>query len=57
MDILWAAKATAFLGGIFDPKKAGAIERFIVRLVMKQKGYICSIDKAKIEQFVTNLKR
>ena len=51
-DILRAAKATAFLGGVFDPEKAGMLERFIVRIVVKQTQYADRIDDEKINGFV-----
>ena len=51
-DILSAAKATAFLGGIFDPKKAGFMERFVMKAVAKCSGYMDKIDNDKIERFV-----
>jgi len=50
-DVLQAAKASSFLGGIFDPKKAGFLERLIMKAV-KQSGYTDTIDNSKIEQFV-----
>jgi menaquinone-dependent protoporphyrinogen oxidase len=55
-DILQKAKAASFLGGIFDPKKAGAIERFIIKIVTKKTGYIDTINDEKIEQFVSMMK-
>ena len=54
-DILSAAKATAFLGGIFDPKRAGLMERFIIKVVAKLPGYMDKIDDGKIERFVGSL--
>jgi menaquinone-dependent protoporphyrinogen oxidase len=51
-DILKMAKAASFLGGIFDPKKAGLIERLIIKAVTKQSGYLNNIIDGKIEQFV-----
>ena len=50
-DILQTAKTTSFLGGIFDPQKAGAIERFIIKIVTKQSGYLNTISKEKIKMF------
>ena len=50
-DILQSAKAASFMGGIFDPKKAGAMGRFIVKVAAKQSEYIDSIDNKKIKQF------
>ena len=51
-DILQKAKATGFLGGIFDPQKAGVLERLIMKVVVKKSTYTCTIDNEKIEQFV-----
>jgi len=55
-DILQAAKATTFPGGVFDPKKAGAMERLVMRAVSKQSGYIDSIDDNKIARFAQEMK-
>ncbi|MDR0490077.1 MAG: flavodoxin domain-containing protein [Oscillospiraceae bacterium] len=52
MDVLQAARAARFLGGIFDPQKAGAMERFIMKAVSKQSGYRNTISDDSIEQFV-----
>ena len=54
-DILTAAKETAFLGGIFDPKKAGFMERFVIKAVAKLPGYTNMIDNAKIDKFVEEM--
>ena len=50
-EILQSAKAAGFLGGIFDPKKAGAFERFIVKLIIKHPDYINVIDEDRIIKF------
>lgn len=50
-DILQAARAAVFMGGIFDPAKTGAIGRFIMKAVTKQSGYTDTIDDVKIAQF------
>ena len=55
-DILTAAKATSFLGGIFDPKKAGFMERFIIKVVAKLPGYTDRIDNTKIERFAETMR-
>ncbi|MCL2019623.1 MAG: flavodoxin domain-containing protein [Oscillospiraceae bacterium] len=55
-DILAAAKATSFLGGIFDPKKAGFMERLIMKIVAKQSVYNDKIDNVQIERFVEEMK-
>ena len=55
-DILQAAKAAYFLGGIFDPGKTGVMERIIMKAVGKQTAYVNNIDDGKIEQFVEALR-
>ena len=55
-ELLQAAKVKAALGGVFDPKKANAIERLIVKAVMKQAGYLERIDDNAISQFVSDLR-
>jgi len=52
-DLLQEAKAACFMGGIFDPKKAGVIERFIMKIVTKGSGYIDIIRDEKIRAFAT----
>jgi len=54
-ELLQAARAKRFLGGIFDPKKAGALERFVMKIAAKQSGYTNSIDDGAIKQFVEDL--
>ena len=53
--VLQAAKAKANLGGIFDPGKAGAAERFIIKMVMKQAEYTDTISDEQITRFVGDL--
>ena len=55
-QLLQAAYAKAFLGGIFDPKKVGAMERFIIKAAMKQTDYIDSIDNEKTIKFAQTMK-
>ena len=50
-ELLKSAKAMSFLGGIFDPKKAGVLERFVMKVVAKQSEYIDTIDDGKITEF------
>jgi len=50
-DILASAKSAAFLGGIFDPKKAGAAGRLIMKAAAGQSGYADTIDDGKIKGF------
>jgi menaquinone-dependent protoporphyrinogen oxidase len=54
-NTLQATKAKAFLGGVFDPKKAGFFERIIMWVVTKQSGHLDRIDDKAIEQFVKDL--
>ena len=56
-ELLKAAKATSFMGGIFDPKKAGAMERFIMKVLAKMSGYTNTIDDGKIAQFAEVLQQ
>jgi menaquinone-dependent protoporphyrinogen oxidase len=55
-DILQKAKAISFLGGIFDPKKAGIFERLIFKVVTKQNVYTNTINDSKIEQFAESMR-
>jgi menaquinone-dependent protoporphyrinogen oxidase len=54
--ILQKAKAVDFFGGIFDPKKAGAFDRFVIRIVTKKSGYVDTMDDSKIERFAEAMK-
>lgn len=54
-DVLKEAKTAMFLGGIFDPKKAGVMARFIMKVVAKKAEYEDSIDNDKIDQFVKSM--
>ena len=54
-ELLQSAKTASFLGGIFDPDKAGFIERLIMRIVTKKSGYISTINDEKIGDFVKAL--
>ena len=54
-EVLRAAKAKVFFGGIFDPQKAGAIERMMVKFVKKNINYINNIDDDEISRFVEAL--
>lgn len=55
-ELLQAATATAFLGGIYDPKKAGVFERLIMKTVAKQTKYTDTVDDAKIQKFAEGLR-
>jgi len=54
-SILQNAKATSFFGGIFDPQKAGFMERLIMKAASKQSKYIDTIDDGRIEEFIVAL--
>ena len=51
-EIIQAAKAMSFLGGIFDPGKVGLMGRLIMKAATKHDKYTDTIDNGKIEQFV-----
>ena len=55
-EILKNAKAAGFFGGIFDPKKAGLVERLVMKVVAKKSAYENTIDDSRIEQFVKTMK-
>ena len=54
-DILQSAKASRFLGGIFDPKKAGRMERMVIKIVTKKSEYTNTIDEEKIRTFAETM--
>lgn len=54
-DIVRAAAAKAFLGGIYDPKKAGFVERLIFKAVSKQSGYVNTVSEDEIDMFIRGL--
>jgi menaquinone-dependent protoporphyrinogen oxidase len=56
-ELLQAASSAAFLGGIFDPKKAGVMGRMIMKAVAKRAEYTDTIDDAKIQAFTEGLLR
>lgn len=56
-EILQAATAKSFLGGVFDPQKAGFMERLIMKAVAKQSAYTNTILDDKIGQFAEVMKR
>lgn len=55
-DVLQASAARAFLGGIFDPKKAGALGRMIMKAVSKQSEYTDNILAGRLDRFVEEMK-
>jgi menaquinone-dependent protoporphyrinogen oxidase len=52
LELLKAARAQMLLGGIFDPKKAGIMERLIIKAIMKNGAYIDAVRDDKIAEFV-----
>ncbi|MCL2545823.1 MAG: flavodoxin domain-containing protein [Oscillospiraceae bacterium] len=54
--LLQTANVVSFLGGIFDPQKAGVMERFIMKVVTKQTEYTNTIDNEKVKQFAALIK-
>jgi len=50
-EIMRAVKAASFLGGIFDPKKAGVFGRLVMRIVSKQAAFTDAVDDVKIAEF------
>ena len=54
-EVVQAAKASSVLGGIFDPEKAGRLERMVMKMVTKKSEYISTIDDEKIKEFVKTL--
>ena len=55
--VVQSAKATAFPGGIFDPKKANVIERLIIKIIMKSAEYADKIDDEKISEFAVRMRK
>ena len=55
-EILQRAKEKSILGGIFDPKKANKIERFIMKIVTKSTEYTDTLDNDKIKLFAEAMK-
>jgi menaquinone-dependent protoporphyrinogen oxidase len=46
------AKAAMYLGGLFDPKKAGLFDRLAIWMITKQSGRVDKTDDALIDEFV-----
>lgn len=55
-DILRTASAKSFLGGIFDPAKAGFMERLMIKAAAKHTEYFNNIMDDKINEFAEALK-
>lgn len=54
-EILRIAKAKCFPGGIYDPSKAGILDKLMLKVVGKQMGYTNTINDTLIEQFAEGL--
>ena len=54
-ELLAAARAKAFLGGVFDPVKCGFVARKIIKAVAKLEGYTNTIDPARVKAFAREL--
>jgi menaquinone-dependent protoporphyrinogen oxidase len=54
-ELMQSVKAARHLGGIFDPKKANVMERFIIKAVAKQSGYSDTTDEGRIVQFTQDM--
>lgn len=50
-ELLTAAKATCFAGGVYDPKKVGWFGRFLMKAATKLVVYTDKIDDSEIERF------
>ena len=55
-DILQTAKATRFLGGIFDPKESSFRERLTMNLLAGQVWYVNTVNDAAIKNFADFMK-
>ncbi|MCL2632580.1 MAG: flavodoxin domain-containing protein [Coriobacteriia bacterium] len=55
-ELLDAARAIAFLGGVFDPAKASFFERLIMRAVGKMSSYTDIIDDNAISRFTAEMR-
>ena len=54
-ELLQSAKAKILPGGIYDPKKAGFMERFIFKLATKKSEYSDIINEDEIVRLVKEL--
>ena len=55
--VLEAAVVKSLIGGVFDPAKAGSIERKIMETITKQSEYMSSIDDNRLEAFIDAMKK
>lgn len=54
-EVLQSVKAKGFLGGIFDPKKAGFFDKILFKAAAKQSGYVTDIFNDEIDAFIREL--
>lgn len=54
-ELLAAARAKAFLGGIFDPAACGFVARKMMKAIAKLESYTSTIDPARVERFAREL--
>lgn len=54
-NLLKNAKATAFLGGIYDPKRSGVLDKLLLKAVKKPEGHIDTISDKEIARFVEEI--
>jgi menaquinone-dependent protoporphyrinogen oxidase len=50
------AKAAMYLGGVFDPKKAGLFDRLAIWMITKQSGRVDKTDDALIDEFAKKMR-
>jgi menaquinone-dependent protoporphyrinogen oxidase len=54
-ELVSAATATFFLGGIFDPAKVGKMDKLIFKAVTKQSEYLDTIKTDEIKRLVKEI--
>jgi menaquinone-dependent protoporphyrinogen oxidase len=50
--VLQAAKAAVFVGGLYDPKKSGFLDKLLLKIAAKKSDYFENIDGSKIDKLV-----
>jgi menaquinone-dependent protoporphyrinogen oxidase len=56
-ELRQAAKASSFLGGVFDPKITNVMERLVMKAVAKTSAYTNTADDKKLDQFVAAMQK
>jgi menaquinone-dependent protoporphyrinogen oxidase len=54
-EMIANAKAAMFLGGVFDPRKAGLFDRLAIWVITKQSGRVDKTDEGLIDEFVKKM--